>query len=269
VDVVDPMSDGLRTETFPSPPSVTAGTLYHIHWRNSSADATNNFISVDAEFVWDETVPRQPTIPDSDLAVFRGATLQANDTPIFQLDYANGVSQGQGYIENWVETAPSISGQNQVREQFTVSGDTRWATSVSLRLRRDSTTTGTSPLTVRLETAAGDVIEEGTIPAETFPLGSSTDTEDNHNAWGTYLFSSARELTSGESYHLVLTAPADTVFRAQPIRRGPTYGFTPATFFGDGYGQYSTDGGATWSGFDQPGGDTNRSDGDVQLFFTL
>jgi hypothetical protein len=48
-----------------------------------------------------------------------------------------------------------------------------------------------------------------------------------------------------------------------------SYGFIPATFFGDGYGQYSTDDGATWSGFDQPGGSTSNDIADVQLCFTL
>ena len=269
LDVTDPLSDGLRTEAFPSPPSVTAGTLYHIHWNNTSPDATNNFISVDAEFVWDATVPRQPTVPDTDWAVFRGTTLQEHDTPIFQLDYADGTTQGQGYMENWVSTAPSISGVNRVREQFTVTGEDRTVTSVSVRLQRDSASTGTSPLTLTLETGDGTLVEQGEIAASAFPLGSITDASENHHAWGTYAFATAHTLASGQSYHLVLTAAPDTVYRAQPIRRGPSYGFTPATFFGDGYGQYSTDDGVTWSGFDQPGGSTNNDIADVQLYFTL
>lgn len=268
LDVADPMSDGLRTELFPDPPAVTAGTLYHIRWSNSSPDATNNFISVDAEFVWDATVPRQPTVPDSDWAVFRGTTLQPRDTPIFQLGYADGTVQGQGYMENWVSTAPTISGAHQVREQFTVSGAERTVRSVSVRLNRDAASAGSSPLTITLAEADGTLIEQGTIPAAAFPAGSSSDTGDNHHAWGGYSFATPRTLLAGQSYHLVLTAPADTVYRAQPIRRGPTYGFTPDTFFGDGYGQYSTDGGATWSGFDQPGGSSNRDDADVQFYFT-
>ncbi len=268
IDVANPLSGSLRTETFPSPPSLVAGTLYHLHWHNNHSDPVNNFTSVDAEFVWDATVPRQPTIPDEDLAVFRGTTLQTQATPIFQLTYSSGVTQGQGYMENWVSTAATISGTQQVRERFTVSGGDKTVRSVSVRLQRDAAS-GTSPLSIRLETEAGTTIEEGTVPATAFPVGTAADTSSNHHAWGTYTFTAAHTLTSAQGYHLVLTAPASTILRAQAIRRGPSYGFVVPTFFGDGYGQFSTDGGASWSGFNQPGGSSNNTNADVQFFFSL
>jgi hypothetical protein len=258
----------LRSQALSSCPALTAGTLYHIHWHNTAADPVNNFTSVDDEFVLDATIPRQPTIPDTDLAVFRGTTLQPKETPIFQLTYANGVKQGQGYMENWLANAPFISGAQTVREQFTVSGGDKIVSSVSLRMKRDTSNTGTDPLTVTLETGAGALIEQGTIPASTFPVGSRTGAGD-HNAWGTYTFTTPRTLTNGQAYHLVLSAPSNTVFAMQSIRRGPSHGFVSPTFFGDGYGQYSTNGGSTWSGFDQPGGSTNNTNADMQFYFTI
>jgi hypothetical protein len=260
----------LRTISFPSPPTLTAGTLYHIHWHNTASDPVNNFTSVDANYAWDATTPRQQTISDTDLAVFRGTTLQPHDTPIFQLTYANGTQQGQGYMEYWVTSAPLISGSTWVREQFTASGGDKVVSSISLRMKRDqSNNSGTSPLTVRLETGAGTLIEQGTIPATAFPVGTRTDDVNNHNAWGTYTFSTPRTLTSGQSYHVVLSSPSDTTYVAQPIRKGSSYGFVAPAIFTDGYGQYSTNGGSSWSGFDQAGGSTNRTDADVQFYFTI
>jgi len=274
-DDVQPITNNapkLRTETFSSPASLTAGVLYHIHWHNTDPNPTSNFVSVDDEYTFDATVPRQPTISDTDLEVRSGQngpdTVATHDTPLFQLTYANGVKQGQGYMENWFSNAPLISGAQTVREQFTVSGGDRVVSSVSLHMKRDSSNTGSGPLTVRLETGAGALIEQGTIPANTFPVGTR-DASAYHAGWGTYTFTTPRTLTNGQSYHLVLSAPSDTVFCMQAMERGNNYGFVVPTFFGDGYGQYSINSGSTWSGFDQMGGGTNFTNADMQFYFTL
>jgi hypothetical protein len=262
-----PKSSYFPVEVFPTPPILVAGTLYHIRWHNTDPAPDSNFVSVDASYAWDATVPRQPTISDTDLAVFQGNVLRPNDTPIFQVNYASGAKQGNGYMEHWGSNAPLISGNGKVREQFTVSGANKQISHIAVRMKRDSTNTGSSPLTIRLETGAGVLIEEGTVPATTFPVGTRNDTSDNHNAWGTYNFSVPRTLTSGQSYNLVLSAPADTIYSASGIRRGPSYGFTNATYFPDGFAQYTVDGGSTWSGFDQPGGFTNSTLADLQFYF--
>ncbi len=269
VDDLAPKTGFFPVETFSTPPTLTAGQLYHIHWHNLDPSPDANHVSVDGIFVWDATTPRQPTYSDTDLAVFRGTTLQPRDTPIFQATYTNGTVQGVGYMEFWVATAPAVSGANQVREQFTVTGGDKVVSSLSLRMMRDSTSAGTSPLTVTLETVAGTIIERGTIPAVTFPLGTTNDTASNHNAWGTLTFSTPHTLTSGQTYQFVLSAPADTTYRVQPMERGNNYSFIAPTFFGDGFGQFSADGGTTWSGFNQPGGRTNNNNADVQFYFSL
>jgi len=260
----------LRSQSLSGCPTLTPGTLYHIHWHNTSPDPVNNFTSVDACYTWDTTTPRQETTPDVDMAVFRGTTLQPQDTPIFQLTYANGQQQGMGYMEYWGLTSPTpfAAGNTILREQFTVASgacaSSCTVSSVSVRMSRDSGNAGSSPLTVRLETASGTLIEQGTIPATTFPVSTLTDSSTNLNAWGTYTFTTPRTLTSGQSYHLVLRSPSDTTYKNSPIRKGSSYNFTPTTFFGDGYGQISSDGGNTWAGFN--GGST---EGDLQFYFTL
>jgi hypothetical protein len=259
---------GLRTDNFSGTlPNLTAGMLYHIHWHNIDPNLTSNFVSVDAnEFnngVVASVIPRQPTISDLDEAVFRGTTLYPIDTPIYQLAYTDGYTQGMGYMEDWIGTPKNISGTaNKVREQFTVSGADRTVSSVAVRLNRVS---GASPLTVTLETGSGSVIEQGTISAASFPLTSTVTLAD----FATYTFATPRTLTSGQSYHLVFSSPSDTVYQAFGIRRGPSYGFTTATFFGDGYGQWTTDGGSTWTGFQQSSGGPGTTIADVQFYFTV
>jgi hypothetical protein len=269
VDNIAPLKSTFPVEVFPSPAVLTKGQLYHIHWHNTDPDPLNNFVSVDAMFVWNPMVPRQPTILDNDLAIFRGAVLQTRDTPIFQITYGDGTTQGQGYMEAWGGVSPLISGSSEVREQFTVSGPDRVVTHASFRLKRDSSSIGTSPLMVTLKTGAGATIEQGAIPYNVFPLGTTNDNSGNQNAWGTYTFTAPRTLVSGQSYQVVLSAASDTKYRAPPIRRGPSYGFSSATFFSDGYGQFSTDGGSNWVGFTQPGGSSNNTIADIQFYFTV
>jgi hypothetical protein len=248
-------------ETFQSPPALTQGQLYHIHWHNTDPNPTLNFVSVDAIFTYNATVPRQPTIPDDDMAVFRGTTLRASDTPIFQLEYADGTVQGQGYMEMWIGQTADISGRAKVRETFTVSGQDRVAKNVTVRLNRVD---GSSPLTVTLETATGSVIEQGTIPSSSFTRSASASDAN----WATYAFSAPRTLASGQSYHLVLSTLPDTRYRTYGCERGNHYGFTAATFFGDGYGQLSTDDGVTWVGF-SGAGRTDNKNADLQFHFGL
>ncbi len=268
----------VRTETFPAPAKLIEGTLYHLHWHNSDPHPTLNFISVDDDCVWHPTAPRQPTIPDTDLEVMsiynNGEKVivkaVATDTPIFQLNYADGTTQGQGYIDSWNVAAVDISGKDRVRELFMVNGTDRTVTGVSVRVSRVS---GASPLTVVLATKAGSVLAQGEIPAQQFPLGealtSVASTSQNVTpAWGTYVFSSPAVLSLGESYQLILSASSDTVYQDYEIEKGAGYGFSTNTFFGDGYGQFSIDNGNSWAGFPQPGGDANSSQADIQFTFT-
>lgn len=268
----------IRTETFPAPPELVAGMIYHLHWHNSSPDSANNFVSVDDACVWHSTTPRQPTISDINLGALsiynNGAEVVTNtmagDTPIFQLNYSDGNTQGQGYIGSWIGDPASISGTSQVREWFVVSGTSRTLTGVSVRVNLVS---GASPLTVTLATSTGVNIEQGEIPASQFPFGNAltSDAEASRyvtSAWGSYTFSTSPVLSSGQDYQLILSAPEGTLYQGYGIEKGKGYGFTDSTYFSDGYGQFSLDNGRSWMGFTQPGGPANNSNADIQFYFT-
>lgn len=264
-----PLATFFPVETFSDPPALVAGTLYHLHFHNIDPDPANNFVSFNAEHNYSPTIPRQPQIDDVGLALYRGSVLQPKATPIFQLTYADGTKQGQGYIENWVVNAPLISGQNQVRERFTVNGGTRVITAVSVRLKRDSTNAGNSPLNLRLELGDGTLLEAGTIAAAALPVGTTVDGVGNAQGWAMYHFSKRWRLANGSTYSLALSAPVDTIFRMQSMRDGSAYGFTGSTHFADGLMQVSADGGSTWAGTPQPWAPfTARTDADMQFYFT-
>ena len=117
---------------------------------------------------------------------------------------------------------------------------------------------------MRLEQSDGNVVEQGTVPASAVPLSTSTNPD---YVWVTYTFSALRTLLATQGYHLVLEAPASSVYQAYPIRKGVAYQFKPTTFFPDGYAQFTTDE-TFWAGWTQ-WGVTNRTDGDLQFYFTV
>ena len=252
--------------TFSAPAAVTAGEIYHIVFENPDTNPTANYVSVDSLYQAAAPRPSQPTITDTDCAVLlyadQGPSLgtvwqpRQGYTPIVQMDYDDGFTDGIGYMEAWVGAPQSISGSGSVREAFTVSGTSKVASSVAVRVARLS---GSADLTVRLEAGDGTLIEQGTIAATSIP-SSTTATY----FWASYKFSAPHTLASGQSYHLVLQSPSSTVYQAFPIRKGAYYGYKNTTFFPDGYAQFQQAG--NWIGWTQ-WGVANRTDGDLQFYF--
>jgi len=250
------------TVTFASPAAVTQGQLYHLVFSNPSANPSVNFVSLDSLWLDLPSTPVQPTVSDANLAVLRQVTGSAwtqsqTLTPILQVDYSDGTTAGQGYMEVWVGVPEPISGTAAVREAFANNSSANMAvTSVSIRVNR---TAGTAPLTVRLEQSDGTLIEQGTVAAASVPVAADP-------TWVTYTFSAVRTLFAGQGYNLVLEAPSGTTYTAYPIRKGVAYGFAPTTtYFNDGYAQFNP--GSGWVGWTQ-WGVTNRTDGDLQFYFT-
>lgn len=252
-----------RHITFTTPPRLLAGSLYHIVFTNVDASPSVNYLSVDALFQRNPQSPTQPAISDVDSALLLDNNNQQwkprpGYTPIIQFEFVDGWTEGIGYMEAWVGAPQAIGGLNSVRQQFTVSGASRKVGSVAVRVARAS---GTGSLKVRLETSAGALIEEGTIPSSALAITSPLSYR-----WVQYSFQSPRTLAAGQSYHLVLTAPAGTVYQAFPIRKGLHYGFNDTTYYKDGHAQFKS--GSNWVGWTQ-WGVTNRTDGDLQFHFGL
>jgi hypothetical protein len=253
------------TFTFPAPAAVTAGELYHVVFQNMDPNPTVNYVSVDALYQAAAPTPAQPTMSDTDCAVLLYANYSVvgtmwkprqGYTPILQMDFEDGFTEGFGYMEVWVGAPEPISGTASVRETFTVSGAPKTVSSMAVRVAR---TSGSDPLTMRLETGAGTLIEQGPVAAASVPIGTSAT-----YYWVSYQFANPHTLATGQSYHLVLQSPATSVYQAYPIRKGLAYGYNTTTYFPDGYAQFLQSG--TWVGWTQ-WGVTDRTDGDLQFYF--
>ena len=249
--------------TFSSPATLTAGEIYHIVFSNADSLPTVNYLSVDC-LIYDKAIqPAQPTLSDAANAVLLRTSSsswqpRAGYTPISELYYSNGNTQGIGYVEAFVDGPQVISGTSAVRETFTVSGGPKKIGSVDIRAARAS---GTDYLKVRLENGDGTLIEEGYLPASSFPLTSPAS-----HTWAEFKFASTHTLETGKSYNLVLEAPASSQYVAFSMQKGTAYGFDGTTFFPDGHAEMKQN--DSWVGW-SVWGLNNRLDSDLQFYFGM
>jgi hypothetical protein len=258
---------------FDRAPVLAPGAFYHLVFSNTDPDPEGNFVSVNALFLKSCSPPLQPRLQDSDWAMLmrsrtspawavrRTPGSQEGFTPILEIDYAGGKSQGMGYMEFWMGAPRPVSGPARVRETFTVSGPRRLAGSVSVRVRRVA---GTLPIALRLEQEDGKLLAEGAVAA---PLPACTPTASLGGCdWVTFSFPEPQALAPGRTYHLVLSAPASAQYEAFPMRKGTDKGFSDATLFPDGHAEFSD--GGDWAGWEQ-WGKRGLTNADLQFFFRL
>jgi hypothetical protein len=257
-----------RTIRFDRSVALSAGTVYYIVFNNSDPNPTQNFYSVNALYYQQLSSPRQPAYTDGDWDVILGVPLSSNSqafswrvrdvsqgltfNPIMELQFADGYRLGSGYMEVWVGNPKPISGASRVRQQLTPKQDLR-VSEASVRVRRVS---GNGSLTIRLERSDGRLIEQANLPSTLIDTAAAK--------WVTWKFARIRSLTRDQGYNLVLSSTADTRYEAFPIRKGSDYGFSPTTYFNDGYAQFNN--GTGWAGWDQWGGRDLRT-GDLQFYF--
>jgi hypothetical protein len=232
--------------SFGSPATLSRGTRYYIVFEDVDPNPIANYVSVNELFVYGATLtPRQPAFPDSDYAVLYATpsswSVQGKYTADMDLSYADGTHDGMAYIQNMTTYYGIISGASSVREHFTVGGGNRTVTKASVRVRRSS---GSSPLTIRLETGAGALIEAVDVPASAIPV-SAAGGDNGGSVWATVTFATAHTLVDGTSYNLRLMTPAGTAYTAAPIREGSDVGLRSVAFR-DGSGQGSSNG-TSWA----------------------
>ena len=231
---------------FANAAALTAGQLYHVVFDNVAPSPTSNYISLNILYYWGGSTPRQPTMSD-DFAVLYATpstwVVQSGETAIFDLAYANGTHDGMGYVGALIGNYGVISGASSlVRQHFTVSGASRTISSANVKVRR---TSGSSPLTIRLEKGDGTLIEEVSVPAGSIPV-SAPGNDDGGAVWATASFATAHVLTTGQSYNLRLSTAAGTQYTATPVQEGTDKGLASYRFT-DGDGQATTNGGSSWA----------------------
>jgi hypothetical protein len=260
--------------SFDRAPVLKPGAFYHLVFSNRDPDPDNNFLSLNALFVKARAgaASVQPGRQDSDWALLIRSKAQpawtlrrtpGSDegfTPILEIDYAGGRSQGVGYVEFWMGAPKPIGGPAAVRETFTVSGPDRTVGAVAARVRRIS---GSAPLELRLEQADGKLLAAGTAAG---PRACTPSASLGGCDWAAWTLPKPVTLASGRGYHLVLTASGAAAFEAFPMRKGTDKGFRSATLFADGHAECSD--GSGWTGWEQ-WGKGGRTDADLQFYFAV
>ena len=238
------------SRSFSSSATLTKGKVYYVVFENIDGSPKSNYISVNELFVYGSTlVPRQPIFSDASYAVLIARPswrVASGYTADMDLTYANGGHDGMGYIAAEVYNYISTSGSSDMfREHFTVSGASRTVTTAAIRVRRSS---GSSPLTIRLENSSGSLIEAVSIPASSIPA-SSPGGDNGGSVWAVGHFSSSHVLAAGSTYSLTATTGSDTTYTSIPLLDGTPNGFQSYTF-SDGQGQATSSGSGGWSNID-------------------
>jgi hypothetical protein len=249
----NPSSPTFREFSFSGNTALAAGTLYHLVITNPDPSPNSNYVSINNIGDADKSPNPYYSFTDWALNWIVGSqwVLKTSSTPIADIKYVAGASQGFGYVD-----APSgsalftVQGSNQAGEAFTVSGGNRTVTGVRVHIKKSGSP---GDLTVTLQTAAGAVIEQGTIPA------SAVGTD---YAWATFNFTSSHILSNGASYRVALSAPADgsNNYQVFPLQKGLKYGLDVPSEFHDGNFQSAS--GSSWSNFN------GRTDYDLQLYLS-
>jgi hypothetical protein len=246
---------------FSAPATLTAGMTYYVVFTNIDANPSANWTSIDNLYVYAQSYdPIQPKWPDNTFTLLnkRGTgswAVYSHYTPIIDLAYANGQHQGNGYMEVNVN-APgwhATSGDAQIRETFTPKA-TIVVTGAHVRVRRVS---GSDPLALTLETAAGAVLAAGTVPAAS--IAQSSPGGDNGGAvWAKITFRPLT-LTAGQAYNLRVSTANTSTYATHGIRKGSDYGYSPQTWFNDGQAYWTT--GSSWA--------TWKNDDDIQFYLDV
>ena len=241
-----------RVVDVPDVPLV-AGRIYHVVFSDPSRRPFHNYISLDNLFVHSKRHQVQPAVTNTSLALLAkyidkpGWHLRRTDTPVFEIHFANGYVQGQGYMGTAVSNPKPIYQDNRARERIVkVTGGDRRVSKVAVRLARFGSP---GPLHIRLERANGVVVGKALVPAHQIGSGYG---------WVTGSFGKSITLHGGHGYAVVLSAQGDSAdgYLIYPLEEGTAgYGFTSPNLFGDGYAQINSGSGwlnhvAGWGGGD-------------------
>lgn len=250
----NPSSPTFREFVFTNHVTLTAGNLYHLVFTNPDPAASSNYVSLNNLSNSGGTAYPFYSFADFAMVWKSGGNsdwaFKPDTCPIVSIKYANGLSQGQGYIDALASSGLfQIQDGSQAGETFTVSGGSRTVNDVRVHVKKTGTP---GDLTVTLQTTGGTVIEQGVIPA------SSIGTD---YAWEIFRFGSSHVLANGSSYLLSLsTSGGSGSYQVFPLDKGISRGLDVPSEFHDGH--YQTNTGSGWANF--KGG----SGYDLQLYFS-
>lgn len=246
---------------FITPYTVTKGTVYHIVVENVHADPANNNMSWNDIFHYD-TNQHPPGLSDDYKVLCTGSAKTGAGTwgviqddrniGVMDLTYANGQHDGQSYIHTMGDFPTDIIGTTSMGRQVITPAADKEVTGVGVRVLRKS---GSGALVIRLETAAGALIESVSIPSSEIPIGTG-DIGTRYGYWVYKPFTTNRLLTAGSTYHLRFSTDSSTNYWMAPNREGYDSGDNGGSGnttglrsfqFREGGAQETTNSGGSWA----------------------
>lgn len=239
----------LGKHTFSQPIPVEAGKNYFIIFDNIDADPNANNVSLDLvyDLIPKDERPGQP-VPSPARRTDIGFHQQASGgawrdadvhrdghwvTPIFEVTYANGFSQGQGFMQWQDEGAFTLAGSSAIRTLITLPAD-RTVSELSARVKGH---------------ASGSVVVELTDGQGTVLRSSTQRANGRVNLRGAVWVTANVDpitLKAGEQYALVIRAANGYSGSVVPLQAGSLYGFTAPSLFPFGKAQTSSNG-SSWN----------------------
>lgn len=238
----------LGSFVFASPPTLTAGVIYHRVFTNADASPTVNYVSIDDLYLAPGTSPMQPGVADLDMAILWRASgsgapvVNLGHGPIFDDLFADGFHDGLAFYDALSGSGlKSIGGANAVRMLFTPTL-TRTLAKVWVRVRKQAGTT--HDLTILVKQGA-TLLDTVTIPVAS--IGTSM-------GWVGVNLTAPLIIAAGTQYSAEMWSVAETTapFQTWPITAGgggsnPGPALLSASRFTDGYLQSTANSGGLWS----------------------
>lgn len=262
--------------TWSSPPTVSAGTKYHIQLVNKASDPRTQWTSINNLLAWPNIFSRvQPTRSADEWSLRVNGSTKIY-TPMAMLSYSSGTRQGCGYVDGWVargdrgsgETGPIISGDTWVRQILKPDEDIV----VKRLFVSGARKSGSFPMIAQLKDSGGILLATAEIAAENYPegetlprtaRGSTLNYYTGH--WGDAALSTEVTLAGGQTYYLELRTDSNTQYYICVLHDAA---HTSANFPNDGKGRYggyygmnaymqqSTNAGSSWGQFKLYASDT-------------
>jgi hypothetical protein len=268
----DTLNNAASAPSFPkqvlsAPAPVEQGKIYHVTFYNTHSNAGSNYVSTDCINIKStlNVSPHNPQIPDIEDSVYYknsgGSWIKRSQTPILDLEYTDGTHQGTPYMESWLSGNPShfnaqITPTQWSRQSFTAP----YGMTVNKMAIAAKYVSGSGNLVMEIRDAGGSVLRQATW--------DNSEVLSTYQGWAPVKSISPLSLSGGSSYSFVLKATGG-VFNSYPLANGSVhYGFSPSIAV-NGFCEYSTNSGGTWSGGWIAWNKTQRKDGTLVFCFGL
>ena len=227
---------------------VTAGTLYHLYFRQLNSDS---YVSVNC------LNPRKP-IPLGTAGGRQGPYfgddwthhytdyymkyVDRNRVPWLSIHNTDGRVTGINVNFTSFSSYKNVTNTQQARQRFIVRYGDYVVDGVWIRMARIG---AAGDATVRLEDGNGGYLAQATIRAASIVQGAH---DDIPVPWTFASFGQRLTLVNGQSYRLRVYS-ASGQYTINAFRDGYTYGFVSRNRWPDSIAEFSTDTGASWKGW--------------------